>query len=340
MATEFLTNLDVLGYVDLNKNELRNARIQNVGSNPSSPVAGQIYYNSGSNLLYIYNGSGWVTYYPSTTTLDAITAPAADVSLNSHKITSLATPTASTDAATKAYVDNVAAGLNWKTPVRAATTVAGTLATSFENGDVIDGVTLATGDRILIKNQSSQTENGIYVVAASGAPSRATDSDTGAELVAAAVFVDQGTVNADTAFVQTTNAPITIGASNIVFVQFSGATYSFTSGVQATGSVVSAHVDGVTIQVNGSNELTIVSGSGGVARKYVGTITGDSSTTAFAITHSMSTKDVVVSVRGTSSPYTDTIVYADVATTSTSVATITFATAPATGVNFSVTVIG
>lgn len=340
MATSVLTNISQVGYLDLNKFELRNAVVQNLGTAPSSPVAGQIYFDTGSNLFYVYNGSGWVTWYPSTTTLNNITAPSGSVSLNSQKIVNLATPTLSTDATTKAYVDGLAQGVSWKNPCRVATTANGTLSTAFANGQTVDGVTLATGDRILIKNQTTQTDNGIYVVASSGAPSRASDADTGTELLAAAVFVQEGTVNADTAFVNTANAPITIGSTNIVFVQFSSVSYSFTSGVQASGSVVSANTDGTTITVNGSSQLTIVPGSGGVARKFVGTITGNSSNTTFSITHNFNTKDVVVSVRGTSSPYSDQVVYADFKPNNVNSVDITFASAPATGTNFSVTVIG
>lgn len=120
----------------------------------------------------------------------------------------------------KSYVDNLIAGLKWKASVKAATTAAGTLATSFEDGDTLDGVTLATGDRILVKDQADGTENGIYIVAASGAPSRATDADSGEELVNATVVVEQGTTNADKAFVCTNNA-ITLGATALVFVNFS-----------------------------------------------------------------------------------------------------------------------
>jgi hypothetical protein len=107
----------------------------------------------------------------------------------------------------------------WKDPVRMATTVAGTLATSFANGSSIDGVTLVTGDRILIKNQATQTENGIYTVNSSGAPTRATDADTGAELLCAVTMVSEGTVNRDTVWGQTTNAVISVGASNIVWAE-------------------------------------------------------------------------------------------------------------------------
>jgi hypothetical protein len=129
------------------------------------------------------------------------------------------TPTTATQAVNKSYADALVAGLSWKQSVRAATAAAGTLASSFENGDAIDGVTLATGDRILIKNQAAASENGIYTVNASGAPTRATDADSAAELVNASVYVSEGTANADKQFVCTTNAPITLGSTSITFVQ-------------------------------------------------------------------------------------------------------------------------
>ena len=137
------------------------------------------------------------------------------------------TPSGSTDAANKAYVDTaVAAGVNgltWKQSVRVATTANGTLSSAFANGQTVDGVTLSTGDRILIKNQSSGAENGIYTVNASGAPTRATDADTGAEMLQATVSVQEGTTNADTTWVCTTNATITLGSTALTFTQLSGA---------------------------------------------------------------------------------------------------------------------
>ena len=141
-----------------------------------------------------------------------------------------------TQAAVKAYVDAKVAGLSWKQAVRAATTAAGTLASDFENGDTLDGVTLATGDRILLKNQSSASENGIYVVAASGAPTRATDADAGAELVNASIYVSEGTANADTQWTCTTNAPITLGSTSLAFAQLtSGGGVSFASAADYQG---------------------------------------------------------------------------------------------------------
>src|SRR5688500_7583864 len=100
------------------------------------------------------------------------------IDAQNQRIQAVASPSAASDAANKQYVDNALDGLRWKTPVRVATTANGTLATAFENGDTIDGVALVTGDRILIKDQTTQSENGIYVVAASGAPTRASDADS------------------------------------------------------------------------------------------------------------------------------------------------------------------
>lgn len=146
-----------------------------------------------------------------------------DLPMNSHKITGLADPSSAQDAATKAYVDSLSQGLDVKPSVRAATTVAGTLASSFENGDTIDGVVLATSDRILIKNQAAPAENGIYIVQASGAPTRASDMDAWTEVPGAFVFVEEGTANADTGWVSTGNAGGTINSTSMPWVQFSTA---------------------------------------------------------------------------------------------------------------------
>ena len=113
----------------------------------------------------------------------------------------------------------------YKDPVRAATTAAGTLASSFQNGSAVDGVTLATGDRILIKNQSSAVENGIYTVNASGAPTRATDMDANAEVQrGCVVYVQFGTVNGGSNFqvVSSNGTPIVVGTSTIVWLPVNG----------------------------------------------------------------------------------------------------------------------
>lgn len=121
--------------------------------------------------------------------------------------------------ATRKMLLDTVAGLKWKASTRVSTTIAGTLATDFENGDTVDGVVLATGNRILIKNQATQSENGIYTVNASGAPTRSTDADLAAELEGATVTVQEGTSNSNTTWTQTTDG-ITLGSSNIVWAQF------------------------------------------------------------------------------------------------------------------------
>ena len=159
-----------------------------------------------------------------TNRLDQMAAPTGAVSLNSQKITGLADPTADADAANKGYVDGVAQGLDVKDSVVATTTANGALSTAFANGQSIDGVTLQTGDRILIKNQSTASQNGIYNVNASGAPSRATDMATGSNAAGAFVFVEQGTVNAENGFVCTSDTGSAVpGTNNLTFAQFSGA---------------------------------------------------------------------------------------------------------------------
>jgi len=105
------------------------------------------------------------------------------------------------------------------TAVRVATTTSGTLASSFENGDTVDGVTLATGDRILIKNQGTASENGVYVVAVSGAPSRASDMFTGTLANGVVIPVLAGTVNGGRLFACTNAASsATVGTSSLTFV--------------------------------------------------------------------------------------------------------------------------
>lgn len=145
------------------------------------------------------------------------TQNASAVAITGGTITGLGTPSASGDAATKGYVDGQVTGLQWKPAVRVATTTTGTLATAYENGDTVDGVTLATGDRILLKDQSTASENGIYVVAASGAPARASDADAGSEFITAAVKVTAGTANAGREYLCTNTTAPTLGSTSITW---------------------------------------------------------------------------------------------------------------------------
>lgn len=152
-----------------------------------------------------------------------------------------------TQSAVKTYVDTaVSSGIKWKDPVRVATTANGTLATAFDDASTVDGETLATGDRILIKNQSAPAENGIYVVQASGAPVRATDADTEAELIGATVFVTEGSANEGSQWTQT-EEEITVDSTDVSFSLIaSGITYQAGTGLDLTGSTFSVETGGIT----------------------------------------------------------------------------------------------
>ncbi|BAQ92445.1 phage-related tail fiber protein [uncultured Mediterranean phage uvMED] len=154
-----------------------------------------------------------------TNRLNEMTAPNGAVSFSSQKITNLADPTADADAANKGYVDGVAQGLDIKDSVVATTTANITISGT----QTIDGVSLSAGNRVLVKDQSTQTENGIYICAA-GSWSRADDLAAGGDAAGAFVFVEQGTVNAENGFVCTSNkGSAVVGTNNLVFAQFSGA---------------------------------------------------------------------------------------------------------------------
>jgi hypothetical protein len=400
MSRSFLTGLN------LNKNELLNARIQNLSTAPASPVAGQIYYDTDTNQITLWNGTSWVslaaggdTATQITTAIDALTTDVIEegttnkyftderaqdaignsvgtgltyndttgaisvttntydaygsastvagnltthtgateahgatgavvgttntqtltnktltspkinedvvltatatelnyvdgvtssvqtqldaklalaggtmtgaIAMGTNKITGLGTPTADADAATKAYVDSAAQGIDWKASVRVATTATGTLASAFANGSTVDGVTLATGDRILIKDQATGSQNGIYVVQATGAPTRSTDADAGAEVTASfAVFVEEGTANADAGWVLTNNGTVTVGTTALTFTQFTGlGQITAGDGLTKTGNTlnvvgtadrITANGDSVDIASTYAGQSTIV----------------------------------------------------------------------------------
>lgn len=170
------------------------------------------------------------------------------IAMGSSKITGLGTPTADQDAATKAYVDSVAQGLDVKASCRVATVANITLSGT----QTIDGVAVIAGDRVLVKDQSTAANNGIYVVAA-GSWSRAADADTWAELVGAFTFVEDGTVNDNSGWVCTSAPGGTLGVTAVVFEQFSGAG-QITAGAGLTKS-------GNTLNVGTASSSRIVVGT-------------------------------------------------------------------------------
>lgn len=176
-------------------------------------------------------------------------------------------------------------GKAWKDPVRVATTANGTLATAFENGDTVDGVTLATGDRILLKDQSSGAENGIYTVNASGAPTRASDMNVNTEANNATVLVEEGTANKGDTYTQTANI-VTLGTTAMVWAK------------SGEGNTVYTASGGVTL--TGSNFDTTVSGlSGGMA---VGDLLYASGSAALAKLADVATGNALISGGVTTAP--------------------------------------
>lgn len=353
MARAFLTS------IDLTKNELQNATIQNLGAAPASPAKGQIYFNTGDNTLYWNAGTPasptWVAakdagatsvFYqtirdggtaraqrnalnfvdtagntitvtddaggdeseitvdtvmanPTATTtfglaavngtaatsarsdhthgtpthdnaahsgitLNSLAAPTGNVAMGNFKITGLGTPTTGTDAVTKDYADNLSAGLSWKEAARAALTTNRALTAL----TALDGVTPVANDRILLMGQTAPAENGLWL-AQTGAWTRPLDYDAAGEAEGAVVFISEGTANGNKAFVNTTDAPITIGTTGTTWVQF-GAGNTYTAGAGLTGTNTFDVVAGDTsitvaaddIRVNTAVIATVASLSG------------------------------------------------------------------------------
>lgn len=469
MARKFLVS------IDLNKNELQNAVIQNLGTAPSTPLAGQIYFNTGDGEIYYYDGSAWVsvlnesevisgtfaarpaagvvgrlyfatdyqilyfddgtswaqvsnfgnvsaqtsygassgngsanTYSRSDHThgtpglsnttpqalaiggsgsagsasapsrddhthamptfgnvtaqtsfgaastngsstsvshadhqhgtpthdnaahalinLSALAAPTADVSFGGYKITSVATPTASTDAANKGYVDAAIEGLTWKAAANlfASSDVALTGATGTLNIDTYGALTSAdSGYRIVLSNQTTDTEDGIYVYTDDGTNytlTRSADASTFQELEGATIYILEGTTKAGTSWTQS-NHYLTSFAGQ-TWVQLAGpGVFTAGNGINISSNIISAVAGtGITVTSGGINIDTAT-----VVTKYAANV-GDGAATSYTISHNLGTKDVQVTVYDNSSPYAEVI--CDVQHTSTTAVTLLFSVAP------------
>lgn len=214
--------------------------------------------------------------------------------------------------ATLAQLNAAVQGYSWKQPVRAASTANLTLS----GAQTIDGVSVVAGDRVLVKNQTAGSANGIYV-ASSGAWTRATDFDTGAEALAAATFVSEGGTQGNQQWFQTTDAPITLGTTALVFAQVGGGqSYTSGNGINITSGVIAV-------------DPTVV------VRKSSVTV-GDGTATTLTVTHNLNTLDVQVTVREVS---TGAQVLVDNVANGVNTVQVTFGTAPTTG-QYRVTVQG
>lgn len=300
MAREFLTGLN------LNKNELLNARVQNLAVAPPNPVKGQVYFDTVYEALRAYDGSVWKTVVHSgdivdsdisstaaisiskleldptdranhwntqlsttisdfdervqSNTLDSLSEPTANVSMNNTRLINLASPIDPLDAANKQYVDAARSGLDVKQSVRAATTGQNI---SLSGLQTIDEVELVAGDRILVKDQLNSIENGVYVVA-EGAWQRSSDMDEPYEVTPGVFFfVEEGTENSDSGFVITSDNELVVGEDPILFTQFSG------TGMITTGDGLIK--DGNIIHVVGTEgRITANEDSIDISQDYVG----------------------------------------------------------------------
>jgi len=296
-------------------------------------------------------------------TLGSGTALSANLDAGTNKITNLGAPTSSTDAATKAYVDAVSEGLHVHPAADVYVAANVDIATALEAGDLIDGVTLTAGMRLLVNGQTTQSQNGIYVVQASGGPLRAADFDTAVEVDSGDfIFVSSGTNYANTGWVQTLK-PATIGTDAISFTQFSGAgTYLAGDGLTLTGTTFSVDVtpssgnasleitnnalavkantnDGLEITagglgINNGAGLTFSSGAlvfdtaNGYGTRKLAYNVGNNSATSYTINHALATRDVAVHVYENASPYAQ--VEADIEHTDSNNLAVKFAVAPTT----------
>lgn len=325
--------------LDLNGNQLLNARMQVLTADPASPVDGQMWYRSDLfEVRHRVNGVTRTVAYLTTrldqfaaptaavpfngqkitgigaatagtdaaslaNRLDQFAVPTADLNLNTHKITGLVDGVAATDAATVGQINALIAGVSdFKQPVRMVTTstAPGNINLAAPGAITIDGVTPASGDRILVRNQTAGAENGIYVWNGTGsAMTRALDADTSAEMESGfGVNVSEGTVNADSMWMLSTNAPITLGTTSLAFSRLAV----------------------------GGNTLA----------RFQQTI-GDGSTVSFTITHNLGSRDVEVAVREAGGSFRK--VYPDVSMPTSNTVQLDFTVAPTTN-QYSVAVLG
>lgn len=351
--------------IDLRGNEIQNVAIQSVNGlpTPTSGNARRVLYNTQDDRVYVSTGSAWVLVatnsdalggqnsafhlargnHTGTQTaatisdlastvkayrLDEFAVPTADLSLNGHKLTGGAAATADTDFPTYRQVLDLVQGLDFKASVRAATTANITLSGT----QTIDGVSVAAGERVLVKNQSSGSQNGIYV-AASGAWTRATDADSSNDVTPGMIVpVEEGTTNADTIWWLTTNGPITLNTTSLTFSIFGqGTSYIAGAGLTLTGS---------TFDVGAGTGISVAADSVAVDTAVVARHVSFNCTNAAAsqnFTHSLGTQDVAVTVREVSTG--DEVHFFNTTGGSTSQVTVDFGTTPTTA-QYRVTVIG
>jgi hypothetical protein len=363
-----------VSHADLQKNQLQNAILHPLGSAPGTPATGQMYFDTALGAPRWYDGSAFTnkatdslllggsslanvlsrsnhtgTQLASTisnftsavqaVSVSTLAAATTTLDMGSQKIINQADPTNPQDSATKNYVDvtlqSAVAGIDGKASVRAASTANITLTAP---GTTMDGVTMANGDRFLAKNQTTASQNGVYIFNGSAATAtRALDADNNNEITPGAFwFVEEGTTNATTQWRVANTGAITVGTTSITITQWgAGSSYTNGNGLSLAGSVFSVLADpvsggGISVTASGVKVDTAV-----VARKFSVDI-GNGSLTTITVTHNLGTKDVITTVRQNSD---DAVVLADVINATTNTVTVTFSVAPTTN-QYRVTCIG
>ncbi len=241
-----IVNADINASAAIEATKIYNGTVANVEFGYLNGVTSGIQTQLDAKLVKASNLSDLTSASTARTNLGLgtiATQNANNVSISGGSVTGLGDPSVSSDAATKNYVDQAVAGLRTRIIAEAATTANIDLTADLQNGDTLDGVTLVTGDRVLVKDQTDATANGLYIVVASGTASRDPQFDTIAELSGQMIVVNQGTANDNKIFLCTTDSNATIGVSNITYTQVTPAN---------VGTVTS-----VAVADSGSSEFTV-----------------------------------------------------------------------------------
>ncbi|MFA7269832.1 MAG: hypothetical protein WC073_10850 [Sterolibacterium sp.] len=318
--------------IDLNKNELQNARIQNLATAPANPGVGQIYYDTAIGCERQWDGAVWVNKDARKATGIPLSALATDPLARANHTGTQAAGTISdfttaVDAIVDPKIQASAAGLDAKLSVRAVSVADITLS----GAQTIDGVSVVAGNRVLVTAQATASQNGIYVAAA-GAWTRATDCDTSNNYTTAAfTFVEEGTTYGGSQWKVSTTGAITVGVTAVVWAQFgAGSTYTAGNGLQLTGSAFSVKLDETQLPLQWSG---LVAGPAGLALdpaaifSLSGAFIGDGSATTFTLSraaYGWSVENPIIQVYEAA---TGDVVYPDIRVTATDVV-ISFAVAP------------
>ena len=282
IVDDSIVNADINSSAAIDATKIHDGTISNTEFGYLNNVSSNIQTQLDAKLVKASNLSDLTSASTARTNLGLgtiATQDANNVSVSGGSITGLGDPSVSSEAATKNYVDQAVAGLRTRVIAEAATTANIDLTADLQNGDTLDGVTLVTGDRVLVKDQTDATANGLYLVVASGTASRDPQFDTIAELSGQMIVVNQGTSNDNKIFLCTTDSDATIGVSNITYTQVTPSNVGTVTSVGVADSGSSEFtVTGSPITSSGTINLAVnsiantkITGLGTASTQDVGT---------------------------------------------------------------------